>query len=197
MSVPAQVRQAEPDDRAAVLATVVAAFAGDPGWTFLFDGENDRVAPLFAGALFDLRCPRGSVWVTEDLAAVAMWDRPEQDAPLPVPAEEIWARYAARAGEQASVRLAAYSAAVSAASTPPPHFYLGVLATQPARRGQGLASAVMEPEMARAEEAGMACCLETSTLPNRRFYEKRGFTEATEVELAGGPATWWLRRPAR
>jgi GNAT superfamily N-acetyltransferase len=72
--------------------------------------------------------------------------------------------------------------------------YLGVLATHPARQGEGLATAVLTPILDEADRLGIACCLETSTMKNRRFYERRGFTHATEIILPGGPPTWWLRR---
>ncbi len=51
------IRQAHPQDREGVLATVTAAFAQDPGWAFLMGGEYERLAPEFVGALFDLRAP--------------------------------------------------------------------------------------------------------------------------------------------
>ena len=42
-----------------------------------------------------------------------------------------------------------------------------------------------------------ACCLETSTVSNRDFYQRRGFTQAVPVPIDGGPPTWWMtRRPA-
>jgi GNAT superfamily N-acetyltransferase len=181
-----------------VVATVVAAFAEDPAWAFMFGDKYERLAPDFAGALFDVRIACQNVWVTDDLAAVAMWDSPgRSDAGSPH-AESVWKRYRTNAGEDALERVALYNAAVAGASPADPHWYLGVLATQPQRRREGLASAVLAPILEQADRLGLLCCLETSTVENRRFYEHRGFTHATDVILPGGPATWWLcRRPPR
>ena len=44
---PSTIRRAHPQDREAVLATVTAAFAEDPGWAFLMGGEYERLAPEF------------------------------------------------------------------------------------------------------------------------------------------------------
>ena len=55
-------------------ANVAAAFAHDPAWAFLLGADYDRLAPAFACALFDTRVASGSVWVSTDLAAVAMWE---------------------------------------------------------------------------------------------------------------------------
>jgi ribosomal protein S18 acetylase RimI-like enzyme len=191
----APVRLATLEDRAGVVATVVAAFAEDPAWGFLMGSDYQRLAPRFAAALFDLRAPAGSVWVAGEHNAVAMWDAPGAGSP-PDRAREIWKDYSAAAGEQAQARLLAYNGAVAAAAPPESYWYLGVLATHPTRRRQGLASAVLAPALALAARDGLACCLETSTEPNRRFYEGRGFTEASDVVIAGGPPTWWLKRPA-
>jgi GNAT superfamily N-acetyltransferase len=176
-----------------VIATVTAAFREDPAWAFLMGERYERLAPEFAGALFDLRAAGGKVWVSDDLATVAMWESPSGDHDRQE-TRSAWARYVSIAGEQAHERLVAYKTALAAVCPADPYWYLGVLATDPARQGEGLATAVLRPVLGEADRDGMACCLETSTEANRRFYERRGFTEATEVPLADGPPTWWLRR---
>ncbi|HTA33874.1 MAG TPA: GNAT family N-acetyltransferase [Solirubrobacteraceae bacterium] len=193
------VREAVPEERVGVVATVVAAFAQDPAWAFILGEDYERLAPHFAGSLFDLRVARRNVWVSDDLAAVAMWDSPDA-GDSDTDARSVWSRYRATAGEVSFKRLAQYNDAVAAADSSESHWYLGVLATDPERRRQGLATAVMTPILAQADRLGIACCLETSTVENRRFYRGRGFDEATEIVLPGGPTTWWLRRsptPAR
>jgi GNAT superfamily N-acetyltransferase len=187
------VRRAQAVDRAAVVETVVAAFRGDPGWGFIFGDDFERLAPHFAGALFDVRLATDTIWVTDDLSAAALWAPPGRSAP-PELADQVWSDYRTRAGEVAWQRLEAYDAAVERCHPTVEYWYLGVLATHPSRQGEGLASAVMGPALAQADRDGLAACLETSTTNNRDFYARRGFTRAVEVALAGGPSTWWLTR---
>jgi GNAT superfamily N-acetyltransferase len=194
MPARALIRRALPGERSGVAATVAAAFANDPGWAFIFADDYERLAVHFVTALFDVRAPAKNVWVTDDLATVAMWDAPRNSDRAPGHAESVWARYRAIAGEDACRRLAGYNDAVAGVSPAQPYWYLGVLATHPRRRREGLATAVLAPVLDEADRHGIACCLETSTSENRRFYERRGFTQATEIVLPGGPPTWWLRR---
>jgi GNAT superfamily N-acetyltransferase len=188
---------AEPGDRIAVAHLVAAAFADDPAWAFLFGSEYDRLAPLFAAALFDTRVAAQHVWVTRDLDAVAMWEHMGADPISSPDHERRWTAYRAEAGDPAWQRLVEYDRAIDEARPRTPHWYLGVLATRPDRRGRGLATAVMGPVLARADREGVDCCLETSTHANVLFYERRGFTESTDVLIASGPPTWWLRRAPR
>jgi GNAT superfamily N-acetyltransferase len=178
-----------------VVATVTAAFAGDPAWAFLAGGEYERLAPLLAGALFDARVQAGNIWVTGDCSAVAMWESPADRDELSRAAAPVWARYRDAAGVEAAQRLAEYDRALEAPSPSAPYWYLGTLATRPERQRRGLATAVIAPALAEADATGIASCLETSTEPNRRFYERRGFTDAAEVDVPNGPPTWWLTRP--
>jgi GNAT superfamily N-acetyltransferase len=173
---------------------VAAAFNGDPAWTFILGEDYQRLAPHFAGSLFDIRIAAHNVWVTDDLAAVAMWDPTDAREPAPGLAEGVWARFRATAGDHVYERLTRYNHALAAVAPTDAYWYLGVLATHPTRQRQGLATAVIAPVIAEADKQQLPCCLETSTPDNRRFYERRGFTHATDVMLAGGPATWWLRR---
>ena len=189
------VRRAVPSERSAVAAMVAAAFASDPAWTFIFAGDYERLAEPFAMALFDVRVNSHDVWVTDDLAAVAMWDSPAKRGESQHYAEEVWGRYRATSGAEAYRRLTAYNDAVMTVATAAgEYWYLGVLATHPERRREGLASAVLAPVLEEADRNGIVCCLETSTEENRRFYERRGFTPASDVLVPGGPSTWWLRR---
>jgi GNAT superfamily N-acetyltransferase len=197
MSSTPTIRQAQPQDRPGVVATVTAAFAEDPGWVFLMGEEYERLAEHFVGALFDTRVGAKTVWVSDDLAGVAMWDPPregEDSAGVEEYIEGVWASYRAIAGEQAWGRLASYNDAVAEVVPAEPHWYLGVLATKPERRKEGLATALLSPIIDEADRLGVPCCLETSTVENRRFYERRGFKRVGEIVLQGGPDTWWMRR---
>jgi len=191
------VRQADRGDRATVAASVAAAFAHDPAWLFLLGADYDRLAPLFAAALFDLRVDSGDVWIAGDGMAAAMWEPPVARPGPWAPSQEVWEPFRAQAGEPAWQRLAEYERAVDAARPSTPYWYLGVLATRPDRQGAGLASSVMAPILEKADGDGIACCLETSTAGNKAFYERRGFSKATDVHIASGPPTWWLCRPLR
>jgi hypothetical protein len=177
------------------VATVVAAFAADPAWGFILGDHYDRVAPLFAGALFDQRVEQGTVWVASDASSVAMWDRP--GGPDPKVRDRAWAAFHGSAGADVEARLASYDAALEAVGPKQPFWYLGVLASRPEAAGQGGATRVLGPGLACADADGLPAVLETSTPANRAFYGRRGFTEAVDVQVPGGPPTWWLIRPAR
>jgi GNAT superfamily N-acetyltransferase len=188
-------RLARPEDRPAVIETAYAAFRTDPGWAYLFGDDYDRLAGPFVGLLFDQRVAMDSAWVSDDVSAIALWDPP--GTAEPEPDDPGWLAYEQLAGPVAWDRLNDYDAAVHAVKDTDPFWYLGILATHPSRQGQGLASAVMAPALARADADGLASGLETSTRQNRAFYERRGFTQAVEVTLADAPTTWWLTRPPR
>jgi GNAT superfamily N-acetyltransferase len=122
------------------------------------------------------------------------WDAPLTRERASGYAKDVWANYRAIARDDAFERLTVYNDAIAAHSPAEPHWYLGVLATQPERRREGLATAVLAPVLDEADRAGIACCLETSTAENRRFYERRGFTVTADVVVPGGPPTWYLYR---
>ena len=148
MSSTPVIRRAQSQDRDGVVATIAAASAQDPGWAVILGEDYGRLAADFAGTLFDARVAGKTVLVTDDLAGVAMWDPPgkgEGSAGAGEYAEGVWARYRAIAGEEAWGRLASYDDAVATAVPAEPHWYLGVLATHPERRREGLAIALLSP----------------------------------------------------
>ncbi len=189
------VRQAVAADRAGVIDTVTSAFHDDPAWEFMHGDEYTRVAPLLAGALFDLRVESGQVWVTDDLTSVALWEEPAGTSFLSTGARaSVWERYQQEAGDAAWERLHRYDVAVEAVMPSEPFWYLGVLATRPERQGHGQARAVTSPVLAVADRDGINCCLETSKPSNKPIYARLGFLPSADIAIEGGPPTWWLTR---
>ena len=188
------VRRATRDDEDALVATVVAAFTHDPAWQHIVRHQHDKASPHFARALFRSRVDNGTVWVTDDVSAVAMWERRDGAAPAHDQLADVWVDYRAAVGEELWERLEEWEVALDPSRPAPPYWYLGVLATHPDHVRRGLATAVMEPVMEIADHDHLDCWLETSSVGNLTFYDRRGFCQRLPVEVDGGPQTWWLRR---
>lgn len=189
------VRRATADDADAAVATVVATFAADPAWQHIVGHQHEVASPHFARALFCSRVDAGTVWVTDDVTAVAMWELRDGDGPVHEQHDGIWADYRAAVGEELWERLEEWETALDASRPTPPYWYLGVLATHPDHVRRGLATAVMEPVMELADHDHLDCWLETASVANLTFYDRRGFHQRLPIEVDGGPQTWWLRRP--
>jgi GNAT superfamily N-acetyltransferase len=126
-----------------------------------------------------------------------MWDRrPIGGGGIDEEDDAAWAVFRADTGETIWTRVEEYDAALGAVAPPEPYWYLGVLATSPDQQGRGLATDVLRPGLAAADADAWDCWLETSTPANKEFYAGRGFIEGIEIDIPGGPPTWWLRRPA-
>lgn len=189
------VRLATMADVDTVTGNVAAAFAQDPAWSFMLGPGGVRAMRAFADALLVPRVRRGTAWVTDDVSAVAMWDRVSMDLAREAEDDERWEAFRAEIGEDAWQRVEAYDFAIGSVRPTRPYWYLGVLATHPASQGHGRASAVLQPGLAAAQADGWDCWLETSTPGNKAFYARHGFTAVHEVDVPGGPPTSWMRRP--
>jgi ribosomal protein S18 acetylase RimI-like enzyme len=192
------VRRCPPSGRDPALTTVLAAFRTDPllRWIWPAQERYDGCAPAFFGLLLDLRIEAGEVWEADGAAAVAMWDPP--GGLYQPPPEGRWAEVHAgfTAGERAG--WAAYDEAMGVPSAAGVHWYLGVLATEPARQGTGLGRAVTAPMLAAADRVRLPAYLETATETNVAIYRRLGFEVEREVDLPdGGPRCWLMRREPR
>jgi ribosomal protein S18 acetylase RimI-like enzyme len=77
-----------------------------------------------------------------------------------------------------------------------PHWHLGPVAVDPARRGEGIGSQMLRAFCARMDELGEVAFLETDKPDSVRFYARCGFEVMQKGEVLGTP-NWWMRRPAR
>ena len=76
------------------------------------------------------------------------------------------------------------------------NWYLWLLGVAPERQSQGVASRLLAPVLAKADDEGLPCCLETATERAVRFYRRHGFeVTATGKVPFGGPQVWTMSRP--
>jgi GNAT superfamily N-acetyltransferase len=173
---------------------VVAAFAVDPllRWVWPEDERYAGCARLFFGLLLDLRLEAGEVWTADDGDAVAMWDPP---GGLYVPTtEDRWPAVQERFSDVERDRWETFDASMAIPKAAGPHWFLGVLATSPARQRQGLGRQVVAPMLHAADRTSLPTYLETASEANLPFYEQLGFAAVTGVQMPEGPRCWLMRR---
>jgi ribosomal protein S18 acetylase RimI-like enzyme len=184
-----EITVATPDDRGRVVASLVAAFPTDPVLRYLFPDEATypQYAAAFFGHLFDKRVHRGTIWVVERGASVAIWEPPAGEA------EDDW-----RGGDLAAdlpaaemSRVRAYDDAVHAALPAAPFWYLGVLGTHPDSAGRRWGHALMSVGLQRAAADGLPAVLETSNPDNVEIYRRAGWEV---VHSAAEPLPIWVLR---
>ena len=188
------------DQRAAVGATLSAAFADDPVQQWLWDGAADPAAARlrFLRFFVDEYFPLGHVYVVGDVGGAALWAPPDGDVLHGPSVDDLLALVGAAIGDQALPRLA--ELARSSALRPlAPHFYLGVLGVDPDRQGLGLGHVLVEPVLAVCDRDGIPAHLESSNPRNLSFYERLGFSAIGDFRCGGraGPLMTIMHRTPR
>jgi GNAT superfamily N-acetyltransferase len=192
------VRAASPSDRDAIVDLCAAAFVTEPAFTHFFRDEYEPHARVFLAFLLDLRFAGGLVWVEEvegRVVSASMWDPPGGTQLTQSEQDARWDAVAATFPSAAVGRLDAYDERVHALGPRGDHYYLGVLASDPAVRGRGHGAAALRPGLMAADGAGLVTFLETGTEGNLGFYFRFGFEVTGELDLADGTRIWCLTRP--
>ena len=97
-----------------------------------------------------------------------------------------------------SVRIFAKFEPMQKRYAPEPHFQLRSVAVSPDSQGKGLASKLIKPFLAQADEQSMSVYTETTALSNVGFYEHYGFECKEQLPIEGtGLSISALYRPAK
>jgi len=191
---------AGPTDVEALEDVLQAAFWDDPVMTFLFPDAPSRArrsARLFRALLHRHYLPMRTVWTTADQTGAALWAPPghwklptaQVVRSLPAVAMSL-GRHAPR-----SLR---FMDEIDRIHPGDPHWYLGVLGTDPPHQGRGIGSALMAPVLTRCDAEGVPAYLESSKQSNVAFYARHGFAVVGEVQPRGGPTLYRMwREPQR
>jgi ribosomal protein S18 acetylase RimI-like enzyme len=181
---------------------LVRSFAADPGLLFVLPdiNERNRLNATLARAMlrFVLRC--GSPLVTsETVRGVALWFPPDAAPPTHVDLLETgMADLPTLIGKEPMAR---FKLLIGQLDTfhpeyaPEPHWYLAMLGVDPEWQRQGIGEALMRPVLKSADRIGNPCYLESPTMANTRYYQRRGFRVVGEIDIPDSEVhVWFMRR---
>jgi len=170
--------------------TLTRAFWNHPPLHYYFpdEAERERIAPYVFSLLVSTGIQYGEVYATsQDLEGVAMW-LPSDNYPVTpwgllhsVPPSEILG--IVRYGGSRMRGLGQYIDAVHRRLAPFKHWFLQTIGVDPQFQGRGYASKLLRPMLARIDEEGLPCYLETLEGQNVRLYEHFGFKVIEESNV--------------
>ncbi len=185
------------------IAVAARAFWDDPMFNFFTPDllvQHKNLVGFFAAVIHDC-VKHGEVWVAKlgpTIAGVAGW----------LPPGVFPATGGARALRQglhiaptlvpSPRRQTAYKMLNEMTARHPhdEHWYLAILGTDPLYQRRGVGKALLEPKLARADEAGMATYLKTQTESNLAYYQRFGFEVVDEFTVDDSPPLWQMQREA-
>jgi GNAT superfamily N-acetyltransferase len=188
------VRVAEPRDVPAIAATLTVALADSrwTRWALPDDGRMQRLTRLAELDAGHRGVATRTAWVTDDVAAVAVWEPPVGGSPLPA---DVAAALAGELPYLAADRwpaVAGTAQLVAAARPDGPHWWLAHLGVRPTARRRGLAAAVLAPALLRCDADGTPAATAVFTWANVRFLRGFGFEVAAELRTSDDELPLWV-----
>jgi ribosomal protein S18 acetylase RimI-like enzyme len=190
-----KITTASSSDVDQAVGCLATAFAQDPITGFLLQtgqGYRERVTLFFSllmRARIELEMPvfvaRGAHGIDGATMGYSTV-RPDWSASL----TEEWARFE-NAISGLTDRMAVYDEVATKFKPSAPHYYLGVIGTDPASQGSGIGTQLLKSfcEVSANDPLSSGVYLETAQASNLRFYERAGFAETGRGKL--GDATLW------
>ena len=189
------VTQLDAADEGHAVSTIVLAFAADPGARWFSPDAARYLENMtsYARAVAATAVTHGSAYGTADRRGVALW------LPPGVELDEAAVGDLLESGTSESVRAELEESSELVAEYRPsePHWYLPVMAVDPAYQGGGLGGALLADACARLDREGAAAYLESSNQRNVPFYERHGFEALGVIEVGALPPIVPMLRTAR
>jgi GNAT superfamily N-acetyltransferase len=190
----------------AVIAALARAFYDDPLFGFFVPNLVKQMKSLISfmnSGVKDAR-PFGDIWVAHSngkVAGAAVWlppgaypRGPRRDLMTYVRTMPTLVRSGKRIGRAVALLGAVDKAHHEIAG---PHYYLGILGTDPEFQRTGAGSAVLAPVLERCDAEGLPAYLETQKEANIAYYARHRFELAQEIYINGCPPIWTLLRQPR
>ncbi len=169
------------------------AFCADPFVRWLLpDGLNYiKDSESYPGVAYKSSFDNGTAFVTEDLGGAALWLAPGDhgDAGSP-PDAAIDLRDPDVVDDCAELKKRA-----DAFRPIEPHWYLAMIAVDPAKRGRGYGAALMAHTLKICDQDQVPSYLESTNAANLSFYKRAGYKLLSEVRVGGQKRYPMLRPP--
>jgi len=184
-----------------VTQIIAAAFADDPIWGPALRRSDGTVIDVEAYWRLFVEGGRrfGTTRMATDGAAAAVWLPPGEDELSDSQTAELDALLARELDPAALDAIHELFARFEASRAGrAPHYYLSLLATDPAFRGQGRGQILLAEDLARWDAAGMPAYLESTNSANDHRYARAGFEPLGRFRAVRDDA--WVSaiwRPAR
>ena len=190
-----KITAASPSDVDEAVGRLAMAFAHDPITGFLLQtspGYRERVTQFFSLLMRARVALEMPVLVARGARGIEGATMGYTTAPPDWPAglTEEWASFE-KAIPGLPDRMAIYDEVATQFKPQAPHYYLGVIGTDPASQGSGIGSQLLKSfcELSASDPLSSGVYLETAQESNLRFYERGGFMETGRGNL--GDATLW------
>jgi len=181
-------------------AALGRAFFDDPVMSFLLRDDASRTGRLekmFSAFLYGHYLKGGATFTDAANSGTSMWAAPGHAILSPLEILGQGHRMLGAFGFAVPRALKALSA-VEKVHPKEPHWYLGVLGTDPSAQGKGIGGALLQPILDRCDAEGLPAYLESSKDRNVPYYERFGFRVTGEIHIAqGGPTVWPMWRDPR
>lgn len=189
---PSQVKEAS--------TLLCRAFYQDPLVQYIVPDEARRthVLPPFYRLVVRYALRYGEVYTTPEVEGVACWLTPGNTAVstwrlLRVAPTALFSFSLSEQGR--NIIYSRYTDEVHARVISRPHWYLWGLGVEPSCQHQGIGSQLIRSILARADQDGLSCYLETTTEVNVAFYEKHGFSVVSDGVVPDTTLRiWGMRR---
>jgi GNAT superfamily N-acetyltransferase len=189
------IRRMTEDDVDAVAAASARAFYDDPLQVWALPDDRTRLNKLEAMFALQTRVaslPYGECFTDDSCSVACFWARPGAWQPPPDAVSDL-----APLRDVLAEGLDRYVVAMrvmTEAHPPEPHWYLQGLGTDPPRQREGLASAALEPILARCDDEGVPAYLESTKERNLAFYAHHGWRITGTIDVPDGPRMWAMWR---
>jgi GNAT superfamily N-acetyltransferase len=196
------VRLAEQRDVPSIAATLTLALADSrwTRWALPDDGRMQRLTRLHELDAGHRGVSTASAWVTDDVAAVAVWEPPagaSGTSPLPADVRAALDRELPYLAAHRNSAVRDTAALVAAARPTEPHWWLAHLGVRPTSRRRGLAAAVLAPALLRCDADGVPAAAAVFSWANVRFLRGFGFEVTHTTRTPDDELPLWVlvRRP--
>lgn len=177
--------------------TLGRAFYDDPVMRWMLPDDRRRAGGLgrmFAAMTRHHFLAGGGVEValgSDGIGAAALWDPPGRWRQSPLEELRMMPGFLLAMGTGAR-RGRQISELMKERHPEEPHWYLGVIGSDPSVRGGGFGRALMQYRLDRVDAEHAPAYLESSNPDNIPYYQRFGFEVTEEVSLPGGGPTMWL-----